>query len=94
MPFLHQIGDRQAVMSEFRGDGDDEPHVGGGQLVQRTAVAVIAPGDRQQFFLFSFEKGGVSRRLHQLSAESGKIRHGQFSIARYLKCGLRDIRAF
>jgi hypothetical protein len=63
------------------------------QFMKRELIALFAPGDGQGFFLFSFEKRGGRRRLHEFSAKTGKIRHGQISIAGYLKYATDEISA-
>ena len=53
-------------MPEPRGDCDDEPHVGLGQLVQRVLVLLLFPRDGERMFLFPLKIGGLHRPFDEL----------------------------
>ena len=65
MAFLDEIAHRQAEMAELRRHGDDEPHMRGGDAVERLLVVLFLPADRQVVLFVTFEIGRPHRGLDQ-----------------------------
>src|SRR5690606_5002337 len=74
MSLLDEIAHRQAEMAELRGHRDDEPHMRGGDAVQRLLVVLLLPADREVTFFLALEIGSPHGSFYQGPVE-GFVNH-------------------
>ena len=65
--FLHQISDRQTVISEFRRGADHQPHISEDQLVQCRLVLLVSPLIGELKLAFPRKKGGIHGNSDELA---------------------------
>ena len=76
MALLDQVGHRQSVVAKPCRDGDDEPHMRRGELVQGVLVAQVLPADRQRVLVLAREERRIHRRLDEGSPHARDLAHG------------------
>ena len=75
MAFLNDVGDRKTIMPEPCGEGDHQPHVRSGDLVERALILRVTPADRQFALFVAFEERRDHGGLYELSANAGQLHH-------------------